>query len=155
MYLVGMTEGEQRQARPDLPRWLKWVNPLVMFLNKRGLAVGTMEVLTTAGRRSGKLISNPVSVLIVNGRRYICTVGDTSWVLNARADPRVTLQRGQRKYSATLVEVAEPDRGTILREFPVKVPGGVAFFRRSLGISGTPESFEQASGRCPVFRIES
>jgi deazaflavin-dependent oxidoreductase (nitroreductase family) len=150
-----MAERERRQAKPDLPRWLKWVNPVVMSLNKRGLAVGTMEVLTTTGRRSGKLISNPVSVLIVDGERYLCTVGDTSWVLNARADPRVTLQRGRRKYAARLIEVPEPDRGKILREFPVAVPGGVAFFRRSLGISGTPESFEQAADRCPVFRIES
>lgn len=114
-----------------------------------------MEVLTTTGRHSGNLISNPVSLLTVDGKRYICTVGDTSWVLNARANAHVTLQRGRHKYTAELIEVSEADRGKILREFPVKIPGGVAFFRRSLGVSGTPESFEQASDRCPVFRIKS
>ncbi|MGH3627835.1 MAG: nitroreductase/quinone reductase family protein, partial [Sciscionella sp.] len=137
-------------AKPNLPRWLKLVNPVVMFLNKQGLAVGPMEVLTTTGRRSGKLISNPVSPLTLDGKRYICTVGDTSWVLNARANHHVTLHRGHHKYTTELIEIPEADRGKILREFPVKVPGGVAFFRRSLGISGTPESFEQVSDRCPV-----
>ena len=57
MYLVDMAERERRQAKPDLPRWLTWVNPVVMALNKQTLAVGTMEVLTTTRRRSGKLMA--------------------------------------------------------------------------------------------------
>jgi len=139
--------------KPKLPGWLKLVNPVVMFLNRSGLPVGPMEVLTTTGRRSGKPVGTPISVLTVDGERYICTVGDTNWVLNARAHPGVTLQRSRRRYTANLAEVPETDRGAILREFPVKIPGGVSFFRYSLGISGTPESFEQAADRCRVFRI--
>jgi hypothetical protein len=49
----------------------------MMFLNRSGLPIGPMEVLTTSGRRTGKAISNPVSILALDGRRYICTVGDT------------------------------------------------------------------------------
>ena len=141
--------------KPNLPSWLKWVNPIVTFLNRRGLPIGPMEVLTTTGRTSGKPISNPISVLPLDGERHICTVCDVSWVLNARLNPRVALERGRRKYTARLVEVPESDRTRILREFPVKIPDGVAFFRRALGISGTPESFEQAADRCRVFRIEA
>jgi deazaflavin-dependent oxidoreductase (nitroreductase family) len=141
--------------KPNLPGWLKLVNPVVMFLNRSGLPVGPMEVLTTTGRRSGKPISNPISVLTLDGERYICTVGDTNWVLNAQANPRVTLQRRRHRYTASLAEVPEADRAAILREFPVKIPGGVSFFRRALGISGTPESFEQSADRCRVFRIVS
>jgi deazaflavin-dependent oxidoreductase (nitroreductase family) len=141
--------------RPNLPGWLKFVNPVFMFLNKRGLPVGPMEVLTTTGRRSGKPVSNPISVLVVDGGRYICTVGDVSWVLNARKNPGVTLQRARHRYDARLVEIPEPDRAGILREFPVKNPRGVGFFRHALGISGTPESFGQAADRCRVFRIDS
>jgi deazaflavin-dependent oxidoreductase (nitroreductase family) len=139
--------------KPNIPGWLKFVNPVVVFLNRRGLPIGPMEVLTTIGRRSGKPVSNPISVLTVDGQRYICTVGDTNWVLNARANPRVRLERSRHKYTASLAEIPESERGRILREFPVKIPGGVSFFRRSLGISGTPESFEQAADRCRVFRI--
>ena len=142
-------------AAPNLPGWLKVVNPVMTFLNRRGLPVGPMEVLTTIGRRSGRPISHPISVLPVDGERYICTVGDVAWVLNARVNPRVRLQRGHHRYDARLVEVPEPDRAPILREFPVQLPRGVGFFRSSLGISGTPESFEQAADRCRVFRIEA
>lgn len=141
--------------QPNLPGWLRLVNPVVTFLNRSGLPVGPMEILTTTGRRSGKPVSNPISVLALNSNRYICTVGDVSWVLNARANPSVTLERGRRKYAACLTEVPEPDRAKILREFPVKIPGGIAFFKRALGISGSPESFENAAGRCRVFRIEA
>lgn len=139
--------------RPNIPGWLKLINPIVMFFNRRGFPVGPMEVLTTTGRRSRKPISNPISVLKTEGERYICTAGDVSWVLNVRVNPDVTLERGKRQYQARLVEVPEADRGKVLREFPVKIPGGVGFFRRALGISGTPESFEQAADRCRVFRI--
>jgi F420H(2)-dependent quinone reductase len=97
--------------KPKLPGWLKLVNPVVMFLNRSGLPVGPMEVLTTTGRRSGRSVSTPISVLTVDGQRYICTVGDTNWVLN------------------------------------------VSFFRYSLGISGSPESFEQSADRGRGFRI--
>jgi deazaflavin-dependent oxidoreductase (nitroreductase family) len=142
-------------AKPNLPHWLKWANPIVVFLNRSGLPVGTMEVLTTTGRHSGKAISHPVSLLTVGGERYLCTVGDVNWVLNARANPQVTLQRGRHKYTATLTEIPESGRGAILREFPAKVPGGIGFFRTSLGIAGTPEAFEQAADRCRVFQILS
>lgn len=139
--------------KQNLPGWLKLVNPIVTFMNRKGLSLGTMEILTTTGRLSGKRISHPISVLEVDGERYICTVGDVNWVLNARANARVTLERGPHKYAARLVELPEANRGKILREFPVKVPGGVGFFRRTLGIDGSPQSFEQAASRCRVFRI--
>lgn len=150
-YDSGM-EGPVR--KPQLPGWLKLVNPIVVFLNRRGLAVGPMEVLTTTGRRSGKPISNPVSVLTTAGARYICTVGDTDWVQNARVRPVVTLRRGRRSYEASLSEVPESERGPILAEFPVQLPGGVMFFKGALGLDGSPESFEQAADRCRVFRID-
>jgi hypothetical protein len=139
--------------KPNLPSWLKWANPIVVFLNRSGLPVGTMEILSTIGRHSGKTISHPVSVLTVEGERYLCTVGDVNWVLNARANTLVTLERGRHKYHAQLKELPETDRARILHEFPIQVPGGVGFFRQALSISGTPESFEQAADRCRVFRI--
>lgn len=142
-------------AKPNIPGWLKVVNPAVIFLNRSGLPVGPMEILTTTGRRSGKPVTNPISVLALDGKRYICTVGDVSWVLNARANATVTLERGRHKYTARLTEVPDADRARILREFPVKIPAGISFFKRALGISGSPDSFADAAGRCRVFRIES
>ena len=43
----------------------------------------------------------------------------------------------------------------MLREFPVKVPVGVGFAKRSgLVREGTPDEFEALAGRCRVFRFD-
>ena len=54
-----------------LPGWLKVANPVIVALQRRGLAVGTMHVLTVPGRKSGEPRTTPVSPLTVDGRRYI------------------------------------------------------------------------------------
>src|SRR5713101_7296161 len=83
-----------------LPVWLKPANRVVMALQRLGLAIGTMRVLSVPGRKSSKMRSTPVSPLTVNGQRYIIggfAQGD--WVKNARAVNRAT-GRGTRPYSA-------------------------------------------------------
>ena len=54
-----------------LPRWLKLANRVIIALQRFGLAIGTMHVLSVLGRSSGRLRSTPVSPLTVNGQRYI------------------------------------------------------------------------------------
>jgi len=56
---------------PTLPKWLKPANRMIIVLNRIGLHIGTMHVLTIPGRKTGKLRSTPVSVLVVQGQRYI------------------------------------------------------------------------------------
>ena len=67
-----------------LPWWLKSVNRVVIALNRLGLAVGTQRMLSIPSRKTGKLRSTPVSLLTVNGQRYIVTGLETDWVKNAR-----------------------------------------------------------------------
>lgn len=140
--------------KPKLPWWLKYANRVVMALNRRGLAVGTQHVLSIPGRKSGKLRSTPVSLLTVDGRRYICTVGDTDWVQNARSAGWGLLTRGRKQERIALVELPVEERGPILREFPRQIPHGVQFFEMTLGLPSDPEAFAAAAPRCPVFRIE-
>ena len=68
-----------------LPRWLKPANRVVIALQRLGLAIGTMRLISIPGRKSGKLRTTPVSPLTVDGKRYI--VGGfprADWVKNAR-----------------------------------------------------------------------
>lgn len=63
------------------------------------------------------------------------------------------LTRGRRAQRVDLVELPVAERGRILREFPGQVPRGVdAFVRNGLVESASPEHFEAAADRCPVFR---
>jgi F420H(2)-dependent quinone reductase len=138
-----------------LPRWLKLANPVIVALQRRGVVIGTMRLLSVPGRKSGQLRTTPVSPLVVEGERYIVAgFEDADWVKNARVAGWGTLARGRDKERVNLVELPLQERVPVLREFPRKIPNGVQFFRQLYGISGTPEEFETLAPRCPVFRVE-
>jgi len=137
-----------------LPWWLKPANRIIIALYRLGWAFGTWYVLSVPGRKTGKLRSTPVSLLTVDGRRYI--VGfETNWVKNARAVGWGILTRGGKKESVALVELPVEERPPILREFPRQVPHGVQFFEQLLGLPNDPEAFAEAAPRCPVFLVDS
>lgn len=139
----------------NLPWWLKPANRVIMALNRMGLPIGTQYILTIAGRKSGKLYSTPVSLLTVDGERYICTVGETGWVKNARVAGTGQLRRGRNEEQVALIELPIADRGAILREFPRQVPHGVPFFEQVLGLANDPEAFAAAAPQCPVFHVRA
>ena len=138
-----------------LPRWLKPANRLIIALQRLGLAIGTMHLISVPGRKSSTMRTTPVSPLTVDGQRYI--VGGlerADWVKNARAAGWGILSRGRKEERVRLVELPVEKRASILRQFPCKVPHGVQFFRQLYRISGAPEEFASLAPRCPVFRIE-
>ena len=142
-----------RPAR--LPSWLQPMNRVVTALQRLGFVVGTMHVLTVPGRESGIPRSTPVSLLTVDGVRYIVAgLDDADWVLNARAVGRGLLHRGRVEEHITLMELPVAERAPILREFPRLVPAGVPFFTRLYGVTAGPEAFAGLAAMCPVFRVE-
>ena len=119
------------------------------------MSFGTWYILSIAGRKTGKVRSTPVSVLHVNGQRYVVTGFETQWVKNARKEGRGMLARGRKQEQVVLVELPVVERPPILREFPRQVPHGVPFFEKLLNIPGDPEALAEAAPRCPVFRLDS
>ena len=142
-------------THPALPKWLKFANRLIVALNRLGIGFGTWYILSIAGRKTGKMRSTPVSVLHVNGQRYVVTGFDTQWVKNARKVGECMLARGRKKEQVVLVELPVEERPPILREFPHQVPHGVPFFEKLLELPGDPEALAEAALRCPVFRLDS
>jgi len=152
--LAILEKGTMMSKKRSFPWWLKPANRIVILLNRLGLSIGTMHILSIPGRKTGKMRSTPVSVLRVNGQRYILTGLETGWVKNARAAGWGLLSYGRKKERVTLIELPVEERPPILREFPVQVPGGVEFFERLLDLPNDPEAFAQAAPRCPVFRLD-
>lgn len=138
----------------ELPRWLKSANRLVILLQHLGITLGSQHVLAIPGRTSGKLRATPVSLLTVDGRRYVATVGETDWVKNARAAGWGWLRRGRTEERIVLTELPAAARGAILRELPIQIPRGVPFFQMVHGVAAEPEAFAALAPRCPVFRID-
>ena len=93
-----------------LPWWLKSVNRVVIALNRLGLAVGTQRMLSIPSRKTGKLRSTPVSLLTVNGQRYIVTGLETDWVKNARVAGWRVLNRGRKQERVALAELSIQER---------------------------------------------
>ena len=141
-----------------LPRWLKPANHVVIALQRAGLPVGTMRLLSVPGRKSGRLHTTPVSPLTVDGRRYIVGgLDQADWVKNARVAGWGILAHGRKAERVTLVELPVEERAAVLREFPRLVPHGVQFFQRLYNLPrdpvALPEAFARLAPRCPVFRV--
>lgn len=65
------------------------------------------------------------------------------------------VSRGRRCRQVRIVELSVDDARPVLREFPTKVPVGVAFAKRSGLVSdGSPGEFEALAGRLAVFRFD-
>jgi deazaflavin-dependent oxidoreductase (nitroreductase family) len=142
---------------PFPPRSLKVANRVIIWLQRRGLPIGTMHLLTVAGRRTGEPRTTPVSPLTVDGHRYVIggyAKGD--WVKNARAAGEAVLSRGKASEHVRLIELPEPERVPVLRAFPREVPHGVAMFVKTGVVpDATPDGFAAAAPHVAVFRIET
>jgi len=131
------------------PRWAVHVNVLLLRL---GLPIGSQRLLTIRGRRSGLPRSTPISVVVLDGRRYVvAALPGMDWVKNARAAGDGVMARGRHRECIRLVELPVEERGPVLRAFLEQVPGGVKYF----GVSPDPDVLAASAVRYPVFRVEA
>ncbi|OBK43248.1 deazaflavin-dependent nitroreductase [Mycobacterium gordonae] len=138
------------------PRYLKPMNRLMKAVQKLGIPTGPAMVLTVPGRRSGQPRSTPMTPFDYRGGLYVVAgYPGADWAANARAAGAGTLARGRRRRQVRIVELTADDARPVLREFPAKVPVGVAFAKRSgLVRDGSPDEFEALAGRLAVFRFD-
>lgn len=143
--------------RRALPWWLGPASRLNLLFLRLGAQIGTQHILTVPGRKSGRPRSTPVSLVTLDGSRYVVSSERLSWVKNARAAPWAELLRAGRRERVRLVELPPSDRGPILRTFWHQVPGGRRFIATLFGLApdASAEDFADAAPRCPVFRIDS
>ena len=74
-------------------------------------------LLTTRGRKTGQLRTNPVTVVERDGRRWlVAPYGPVSWVHNARAAGRVTLRRRRETRDYAVREVPPEEAGPVLQQ---------------------------------------
>jgi deazaflavin-dependent oxidoreductase (nitroreductase family) len=140
----------------QLPRYLGPANRIVKVLNRLGLSLGTIAVISVPGRKTGKPRATPVSPVSVGGHRYVIAgIAGGDWARNARAAGHGTLSRGRRTDRVTLTEVTDhAEQVAVLRTFPIQVPHGVAFFKDAGLVAGpSPDDFESAAGKCAIFRL--
>jgi deazaflavin-dependent oxidoreductase (nitroreductase family) len=142
------------ELRP--PRYLKPMNRVLMAVQKLGVPTGPAMVLTVPGRKSGQLRSTPMTPFELDGGLYVVAgYPGADWAANARAAGVGTLARGRRSRRVRIVELTATEARPVLRAFPVQVPVGVAFAKRSGTVrDGTADEFEALAGRLAVFRFD-
>jgi deazaflavin-dependent oxidoreductase (nitroreductase family) len=143
-------------SKSALPWWLKYVNKLMIGIQRLGVNFGPV-VLTVPGRKSGKPRSTPVTPMTVDGKRYVVAgLPDSDWAANARAAGEATLHVGRNTERVRMVEMSVEEARPLLRAFPVEVPTGVGFIKNAGLVTGpNPDEFEALAGRLAVFRMDA
>ncbi|ORA23916.1 nitroreductase family deazaflavin-dependent oxidoreductase [Mycobacterium aquaticum] len=139
------------------PWWLKYVNKVMIGLNKLGVGGDKGPVvLTVTGRKTGKPRTTPVTPMTVDGERYIVAgLPRGDWAANARAAGEATINQGRRAQRVRMVEIPAEEARPLLRQFPILVPTGVGFMKNAGLVTGpNPDEFEALAGRCAVFRLD-
>jgi deazaflavin-dependent oxidoreductase (nitroreductase family) len=143
-------------SNPRTPRYLKPMNKVMMAVQKLGIPTGPAMVLTVPGRKSGQPRSTPMTPFEFDGGLYVVAgYPGADWAANARAAGSGMLSRGRRSRPVKIIELTPTQARPILRAFPVEVPVGVAFAKRSgMVVDGTSDEFEALAGRIAVFRFD-
>jgi deazaflavin-dependent oxidoreductase (nitroreductase family) len=141
---------------PRPPRYLKPMNKVMIAVQKLGIQTGPAMVLTVPGRKSGQPRSTPMTPFEFDGGLYaVAGYPGADWAANARAARTGTLSQGRRSRPVNIVELTVDQARPVLRAFPVEVPVGVAFAKRSgMVVDGTSDEFEALAGRIAVFRFD-
>jgi deazaflavin-dependent oxidoreductase (nitroreductase family) len=139
-------------ARRQLCRTRADVVGDAVFSAMTKLGVGPAHLLTTRGRRTGRLHTSPV-IVVKNGSRtwLVSPYGAVSWVLNARAAGRVSLRRGRAARDYAIREVSAAEAGPILKAYVAVAPATRPYFYASQHASA--DQFVAEAAIHPVFEL--
>ena len=128
------------------------VNALVTALLRTGLGPRRTYLLGVRGRKSGRTLTTPVTLVEEGGQRWlVAPYGDVGWVKNARAAGVVTLARGRHAETVRVVELPPEEAAPVLRRYVTEVPITRPFF--DVTPSSDLAAFRAEAPRHPVFRL--
>jgi len=153
-----MTKGDftRWMYRGRRPNWIARVmNRIGATIASMGITSNIMVTLETTGRTSGRTISQPMVVVIVDKQRYLVSMlGEkVNWVKNVRAaGGKAALRSGSRE-EIILEEVPADQRAPTLKAYLQKAPGARPHV--PVDKNASREDFEKVAADYPVFRVVS
>jgi deazaflavin-dependent oxidoreductase (nitroreductase family) len=152
-------------AKGDFTRWLyrggrpNWIarimNRASATVGSWGVAPNYLATLEVPGRKSGRIVSLPVVIAVVDRRRYLVSMlgEEAQWVRNVRAaGGRAVLRSGSRE-DVQLEEVPADQRAPILRAYVRRAPGARPHV--PVNKDAALAEFEKIAAAFPVFRVNS
>lgn len=140
--------------RGQRPNWLaRALNRVSTVLHSAGIAPNLLVTLEVIGRKSGRIVSLPLVMVVVDGQRYLVSMlgEDAQWIRNVRAaGGRAVIQSGGRE-QIQLEEVLPGGRAPILKAYLGRAPGA----RPHVPVSKDAPlgDFEKIAAAFPVFRV--
>jgi len=147
----GFARWAYRGKRPN--RIAAALNRFWAFVHGLGVMPDYLVTLEVVGRRSGRTITLPLVLAVVEGERYaVSMLGEgVAWVKNVRAaGGEAVLQHGRRE-RVRLEEIPPEARPPVIRNYVRRAPGGRPHI--AVDRDAPLEAFEQVAADVPVFRI--
>ncbi len=125
------------------------------MLHSLGIAPNYMVTLEVKGRRSGRVISFPLAMVLLDGERYLVSMlgANATWVHNVRAAGGHAVMRHGRTEDVLLEEVPVEKRARILKAYLRIAPGARPHI--PVDMDAPLEEFEKIAAEFPVFRLAS
>jgi deazaflavin-dependent oxidoreductase (nitroreductase family) len=140
--------------RYHLTQGIRVANALTRALLRAGFPTGSTYLLSVQGRKSGRLLSTPVTLIEDKNQRWlVAPYGEVNWVRNARAAGQVTLSRGRHRETFALVELDPSESAPILQTYLRRVRVVQPYF--DLTPDAPLASFEAEAAQHPVFLLVS
>ncbi|WP_345575162.1 nitroreductase family deazaflavin-dependent oxidoreductase [Nonomuraea rosea] len=128
------------------------VGDAIISVFVRAGLVPSSYILTTKGRKTGRLRTNPVTVVEEDGKRWlVAPYGVVSWVHNARAAGKVTLRRRFDVRAYAVREVTAQEAGPVLKRYVRIATATRPYFQATK--DSPVEDFIAEADRHPVFEI--
>ena len=123
------------------------------MLHKLGIAPNYLVTLEVSGRRSGRTVSLPLVMAVVDGEHYLVSMlgAEVDWVRNAKAaGGNVTLRHGGSE-KVHLEELPTDQRAPVLKAYLKRAPGARPHV--PVDKDAPLSDFHAVAARFPVFRV--
>ena len=142
-----------REGHPN--RLAKILNRGWAFVHSLGILPNYLVTLEVVGRQSGKTISFPLAMVVMNRQRYLVSMlgEEANWVRNVQAaGGRAKLRHGVSE-QVLLEKVAVSQRAPILKAYLQIAPGARPHI--PISIDAPVSAFEKIAAQYPVFRVKT
>ncbi len=140
--------------RGNHPNWIaKALNRFWAWVHAVGVAPNWLVTLDVVGRKSGKIISFPLVMTVLDDQRYLVSMlgQDVQWVKNVQsANGKAVLRHGKREL-VQLTVIPSQDRPPILKAYLNHAPGAVPHV--PVDKNAQLVEFEKIADQYPVFRV--
>lgn len=144
--------GSSRGVRQFRPSRGRRVGDAIIGVFARAGLVPSTYLLTTRGRKTGRPLTHPVTMVEHDGRRWlVAPYGPVSWVHNARAAGQVSVGRRGDRRDYAIREVAAAEAGPVLKRYVGVATATRPYFQ--VDKDAPVEEFIAEADRHPVFEL--